>query len=83
MLDSPEDVCAGQARFEYPATFVLFSMRSHAWDSWSLKQIIFRLGVHRIGPSPRLGGERRLVCRRTGDDDVPAVLHVARRVRSG
>ena len=26
MLDSPEDVCAGQARFEYPATFVLFSI---------------------------------------------------------
>jgi hypothetical protein len=25
MLDSPEDICAGQARFEYPATFVLFS----------------------------------------------------------
>jgi len=25
MLDSPEGVCAGQARFEYPATFVLFS----------------------------------------------------------
>jgi hypothetical protein len=24
MLDSPEGVCAGQARFEYPATFVLF-----------------------------------------------------------
>jgi hypothetical protein len=26
MLDSPEDVCAGQARFEYPVTSVLFSM---------------------------------------------------------
>jgi hypothetical protein len=26
MLDSPEDVCAGQARFEYPATSVLFSI---------------------------------------------------------
>jgi hypothetical protein len=25
VLDSPESVCAGQARFEYPATFVLFS----------------------------------------------------------
>jgi hypothetical protein len=25
MLDSAEDVCAGQARFEYPATSVLFS----------------------------------------------------------
>jgi hypothetical protein len=25
MLDSPEGVCAGQARFEYPATSVLFS----------------------------------------------------------
>ena len=25
MLDSPEGVCAGQTRFEYPATFVLFS----------------------------------------------------------
>jgi hypothetical protein len=25
MLDSPERVCAGQAWFEYPATFVLFS----------------------------------------------------------
>jgi hypothetical protein len=25
MLDSLEVVCAGQARFEYPATFVLFS----------------------------------------------------------
>jgi hypothetical protein len=25
MLDSPEDVCAGQAGFEYPATSVLFS----------------------------------------------------------
>jgi hypothetical protein len=25
MLDSPKGVCAGQARFEYPATFVLFS----------------------------------------------------------
>jgi hypothetical protein len=25
MLDSPEDICAGQAWFEYPATFVLFS----------------------------------------------------------
>jgi hypothetical protein len=25
MLDSPEGVCAGQVRFEYPATFVLFS----------------------------------------------------------
>jgi hypothetical protein len=33
MLDSPERVCAGQAWFEYPATFVLFSnpvMRCHA-----------------------------------------------------
>jgi hypothetical protein len=32
MLDSPERVCAGQAWFEYPATFVLFSnpvMRCH------------------------------------------------------
>ena len=26
MLDSPEGVCARQARFKYPATFVLFSM---------------------------------------------------------
>jgi hypothetical protein len=25
MLDPPERVCAGQAWFEYPATFVLFS----------------------------------------------------------
>ena len=25
MLDLPEDVCAGQLRFEYPTTFVLFS----------------------------------------------------------
>jgi hypothetical protein len=25
MLDSPDDVCAGQTRFEYPATSVLFS----------------------------------------------------------
>ena len=25
MLDSPERVSAGQARFKYPATFVLFS----------------------------------------------------------
>jgi hypothetical protein len=25
VLDSPEGVCGGQARFEYPATFVLFS----------------------------------------------------------
>jgi hypothetical protein len=25
ILDSPEGVCAGRARFEYPATFVLFS----------------------------------------------------------
>jgi hypothetical protein len=25
MLDSPEGVCAGQTRFEYPATSVLFS----------------------------------------------------------
>jgi hypothetical protein len=25
MLDSPERGCAGQAWFEYPATFVLFS----------------------------------------------------------
>jgi hypothetical protein len=24
MLDSPEDVCAGQTGFEYPATSVLF-----------------------------------------------------------
>ena len=28
MLDSPEGVCPGQARFEYPATSVLFSKRS-------------------------------------------------------
>jgi hypothetical protein len=28
ILDSPEGVCAGQVRFEYAATFVLFSMRS-------------------------------------------------------
>ena len=28
MLDSPERVCAGQAWFEYPATFVLFSKTS-------------------------------------------------------
>jgi hypothetical protein len=27
MLDSPEGVCPGQARFEYPATSVLFSIR--------------------------------------------------------
>jgi hypothetical protein len=27
MLDSPEGVCPGQARFEYPATSVLFSNR--------------------------------------------------------
>ena len=26
MLDSPEGVCAGQTRFEYPATSVLFSI---------------------------------------------------------
>jgi hypothetical protein len=25
MLDSPDDVCAGQAWFQYPATSVLFS----------------------------------------------------------
>jgi hypothetical protein len=53
-------------------------MGSHAWDSWSLRQIILRPGVHEDRPSPRLGGERRLVCRRTGGDDVPDVLHVAR-----
>ena len=29
MLDSSEGVCPGQARFEYPATSVLFSMCSH------------------------------------------------------
>jgi hypothetical protein len=29
VLESPEGVCAGQAWFEYPATFVLFS-------NWSL-----------------------------------------------
>jgi hypothetical protein len=28
MLDSPEDVCAGQAGFEYPATSVLFRSRA-------------------------------------------------------
>jgi hypothetical protein len=28
MLDLPEAVRAGQARFQYPATFVLFSKRS-------------------------------------------------------
>jgi hypothetical protein len=37
MLDSPEGVCPGQARFEYPATSVLFSnpdgtdLRSLPW----------------------------------------------------
>jgi hypothetical protein len=29
MLDSPEGVCPGQARFEYPATSVLFSKQEH------------------------------------------------------
>jgi hypothetical protein len=35
MLDSPEGVCAGQAGFEYPATFVLFSnfLRCHGQAS--------------------------------------------------
>jgi hypothetical protein len=27
MLDSPEDVCADEAQFEYPATFVRFKQR--------------------------------------------------------
>jgi hypothetical protein len=37
MLDSPEDVCAGQVGFEYPATSVLFS-RSRDWRGWSGKR---------------------------------------------
>jgi hypothetical protein len=33
VLDSSEGVCAGQAQFEYPATFVLFSMS--VWASYA------------------------------------------------
>jgi hypothetical protein len=36
MLDSPEGVCPGQAGFEYPATFVLFSMRLFAMKRGSV-----------------------------------------------
>jgi hypothetical protein len=43
MVDSPEGVCPGQARFEYPATSVLFSIiclvKNRLFQSW-------------IGPGP-------------------------------
>ncbi len=42
MLDSPEDVCAGHVRFEYPATFVLFSNSVNSLDQQGLL-------VHRHG----------------------------------
>jgi hypothetical protein len=35
MLDSPEGVCPGQGRFEYPATSVLFS--TYDWTIWAAK----------------------------------------------
>jgi hypothetical protein len=40
ILDSPEAVCAGQARFEYPATFVLFSItKAVKWGDATLTSV--------------------------------------------
>jgi hypothetical protein len=36
MLDSPEDLCAGQARFEYPATSVPFGS---LWAAQQVRQL--------------------------------------------
>jgi hypothetical protein len=71
MLDSPEGACPGQARFEYPATSVLFSMCSHGRDSSSLKQAYCALKFARLGLSLGLsvrggwcaGGPEAMMCR--------------------
>jgi hypothetical protein len=47
MLDSPEGVCAGQARFEYPATSVPFSMSSVAYGAQTTAQP----GAHPMQPN--------------------------------
>jgi hypothetical protein len=43
MLDSPEGVCPGQVRFEYPATSVLFSNSTD--DLRFSSRIVKRLGA--------------------------------------
>jgi hypothetical protein len=58
MLDSPDGVCAGQARFEYPATSVLFSMCSLNGVG---RDLCFLLGQGRKiqGTDPRAANPRR------------------------
>jgi hypothetical protein len=62
MLDSPEGVCAGQARFEYPPTSVPFStfwnpafhQLGVEWDNGSHLMMVLEEGVDRvrlIGPA--------------------------------
>jgi hypothetical protein len=61
MLDSSEGVCPGQARFEYPATSVLFSKRSVSClalvTAWSRKQLFMRMWTSRAASArwPTLG----------------------------
>jgi predicted small lipoprotein YifL len=40
MLDSREGVCAGQARFEYPATSALFSIGETTTRRWAMRRIL-------------------------------------------
>ena len=50
MLDSPEGVCAGQARFEYPATSVLFS--KYPIRPTTSCEVASRCGGRRAGVAP-------------------------------
>src|SRR5918996_1207394 len=62
MLDALDGVCAGQARFEYPATFVLFSMAvDHQKSRWCR-------GALMITSLPTVGGDlqERRVAQRYG-----------------
>jgi hypothetical protein len=58
MLDSPEDVCAGQAGFEYPATSVLFSMSPYQKRHQHLTPDIRRSGED-LPQIPRTSGRPR------------------------
>jgi hypothetical protein len=48
MLDSPEGVCPGQARFEYPATFVLFSNCPYSAQTAPVGSGQLRLGRYSV-----------------------------------
>ena len=78
MLDLPESVCPGQARFEYPATSVLFSNRSLDVGEEQVSDEQLLEAARAIRPylaelvgadADRVDGELAALLARSGDDE--------------